>query len=162
MRRRRITAGPLAVVAERACALAQAATTPTAQWSLAQMCEHIALSIEATIVDQELTVGENRSRGLMHRYGPARRWLFRRIILTAGYSPRGVRAPEMVRPSEDASLDTELRHLEAAARAFDAAATETGRVWPAQRFTGLLSPAQWRRFHHVHAAHHFSLLAQGA
>jgi hypothetical protein len=162
MRRRRITAGPLAVVTERARALARAATTPTAQWSLAQMCEHIALSIESTLVDQELTVGEDGSRGLVHRYGPARRWLFRRIILTAGYIPRGVRAPERVRPSEDASLDTELRHLEAAARAFDAAAPEAGRVWPAQRYTGPLSAGQWRRFHHVHAAHHLSLLAQGA
>lgn len=171
---RLINRGSLLEIADRARMLAKTGATPTARWSFAQICQHIALSIEATLINAKVTVGAHNTafrpnsdtpsplppdqgRGLMNSL---RRWFFRRVILTFGYIPPGVAVPDGVYPDQHAVLETELGHLESAARAFEAAALEPDRAWPAQRFTGALTAAEWRLFHHVHAAHHLARLAR--
>lgn len=205
MRRRVINRRSLIEVADRARELAEVGVVPTARWSLAQTCQHLALSIEATLINAEVTVGTSSApgssgagteasglkphvsslnpqssalstrtpngktgltqagsvgRGAFDRgvLSVLRHWFFRRVILTMGYIPRGIPVPDGLYPSDDAALAAELTHLESAIQAFEAAALEPDRAWPAQRFTGPLTATQWRRFHHVHAAHHFAFL----
>ncbi|MBN2562573.1 MAG: DUF1569 domain-containing protein [Phycisphaerae bacterium] len=160
MLRNRTTRGPLLEMARRTRELAESGMEPTAKWSFAMMCQHIALSIEATLIQRKITIGREGESRTRNTYGRLRRWLYRRIVLTMGYIPRGIPVPEGVYPSEQAILETELAHLESAARAFEAAAHEPDKVWPGQRYMGPLNAAQWRRFHHVHAAHHFAFLAR--
>lgn len=159
MLRDRVTRGPLTAIARRARTLQEAGAVALAQWSFAQICQHVALSIEATLINSTITIGEEIDSPPIRRYGTPRRWLFRSIILTFGYIPGGVAVPQGAEPGAQATLDAELTHLESAARAFEAAALDEGRVWPGQLFMGPLTAAQWRRFHHVHAAHHFAHLA---
>jgi hypothetical protein len=146
------------MIAQRARALKTAGAVPSARWSFAQICQHLALSIEATLINAEVTIGADVTGPPARPYGPLRRRLFRFIILTLGRIPRGIPVPPGAGPREQATLDAELAHLEAAARAYEAAALEGDRVWPAQRYLGPLTAAQWRRFHHVHAAHHYAYL----
>lgn len=152
-----ITKGPLVAIVTRARALRDEGATPTGRWSFAQICRHLSLAIEATLVNSSVTIGGERAAGS----GFVRCWLFRRITLTAGYIPAGIPVPDGVYPAESASEEEELAHLESAALDFEAAALDRSRTWPGQRYMGRLSAAQWRRFHHVHAAHHFAYLAQG-
>jgi hypothetical protein len=152
-----ITHGSLLEIADRGRDLAGAGAVGAGNWSLAQICQHLALSIEATLVNSAVVIGAGGASGSAERYGPVLRWLFRRIILTAGYIPRDVAVPDGAVPDE-AAPKVEVAHLESAARAFEAAGGEPDRVWPGQRFMGPLSAVQWRRFHHVHAAHHFAFL----
>ncbi len=154
----RVTRGTLTAIARRAQTLQEAGAVATTQWSFTQICQHVALSIEATLINSAITIGEEIDSPPIRRCGGPRRWLLRRIILTFAYIPGGVAVPQGAEPDEQADMDAELTHLESAARAFEAATLEKDRIWPGQRFMGPLTAAQWRRFHHVHAAHHFAHL----
>jgi len=156
MFRRRNSRRSLLGISDQARALASAPAGSTGKWSLAQVCRHLALSIEMTLSNTPEIIGSNDATVRRGFRAALRRWIYRRITLTFGYIPPGVPVPGKAHPGDHADLPSELAHLEAAARRFEAAMGESARVWPGQRYMGWLNAGQWHRFHYVHAAHHFA------
>ena len=79
-------------------------------------------------------------------------------MLWTGWFPAGVPAPESVRPSDDVALEEALARLEAAAAEFERKCAQPNASWSEHSYLGRFSARGWRRFHHIHAAHHFSFL----
>jgi len=152
-----ITNGTLHEIAERARALANAGQVYGRGWSLAQICDHLARSIDNTVKGSAVHGTSLRSRRLT-RCGRMKRWGFKRYMLWTGWFPAGVPAPESVRPADDVPLEEALAKLRAAAGAFERTCAQADPSWSEHSYLGRFSARGWRRFHHIHAAHHFSFL----
>lgn len=139
-------------IPERARSLAAAGATQGRAWSLSQLCEHLALAFEAMLPSDELPMPSSRG-GVWRR---ARQFVMKRVLLLTGRFPNGVRAPDMVVPSNSPRLDLSLDRLEAAVKYFESAFDRPGMRWPDHPLLGAMSGKEWRRFHSIHAAHHFS------
>jgi len=126
-------------------------------WSLAQVCEHLALSLENT-------VRGSKAEGLplrwqrLSRFQRLVRWSLKNMMLLTGYFPKGAPAPESVQPPKDASIDSALDRLRRAATAFDDKYASRRATWAYHSLLGRMTGRMWRRFHFIHAAHHFSFL----
>ena len=155
----RVGRGSLASVAKRAEELAAAGFRQGRSWTLAQICEHLTLGIENTVRDDGTGGAPTRWRRLntAQRLG---RSLVRRFMLITGWFPQGVSAPESVQPSGDVALQEALTRLRRAAESFDAKFTDRSRGWGVHSMLGPMSGPAWRRFHCMHAAHHFSFLSR--
>ncbi|HZT79571.1 MAG TPA: DUF1569 domain-containing protein [Gemmataceae bacterium] len=115
-------------------------------WNLAQVCDHLAAAMRGSVEGFPFP-GPWFFRTLI---GPfARRVFFRRRRM-----PAGIQIPERFRPAADVDEA-------AAVRAFHAALALV-RDWPGEfvphPILGRFTPAQWRQFHLIHAAHHLSFL----
>lgn len=82
----------------------------------------------------------------------------RRGLLLTGKFPEGVPSPEFVRPSDAADLDAMIQRLESAAQAFDRKLARPDAQWVFHSLLGPMNGAQWRRFHDLHARHHFKFV----
>jgi len=84
-----------------------------------------------------------------------KRWFIKRIMLTTGWFPSGVSAPELVAPSGSLSLPEALDRLEFAAEQFERKCSLPGATWGYHSLLGKMNRRAWRRFHAIHAFHHF-------
>lgn len=140
-------------------------------WTLAQVCEHLALAIEGTLSAPPSADPPAWWRALST---PARlkRRLMRTGLLLSGRFPDGVPAPDFVRPGADADLARALARLDRACEAFEARCrtpdsarargSAPARPWPFHPLLGPMNAARWRRFHTLHARHHFSEMSRPA
>jgi hypothetical protein len=124
-------------------------------WSLAEVCEHLALAFESTVRGSGVE-GPPRRWKALSRFARVKRWCIKQVMLTTGWFPHGVSAPDSVAPSGSISLNEALGRLETAAVKFDQKCSSTGATWGYHSMLGKLSGRAWRRFHSIHAAHHFS------
>jgi hypothetical protein len=129
-------------------------------WSLAQICEHLALALAGTARDPQLPATTERSVLLVH-LDRLRRMCMKHALLLTGRFPPGVPAPAFVVPSNSPPLDAAIRQLDEAIHEFERKLAQPAARWPAHPVLGTMSGAQWRRFHCIHAKHHFACV-QGA
>ena len=93
-----------------------------------------------------------------HKTSPAYLQLAGRIIvLTFGFIPHGRVSPSRVVPQADITWEDAIRNLEAAI-ALCEKKMKTGEPWMAHPMLGFSDARRWRRFHMVHARHHFNCL----
>ena len=137
--------------------LADAGLIRGKSWSLAQVCEHLALSIENTVRGSVSDSIPRRWKRLS-RLQRLIRWSLKNLMLLTGHFPKGAPAPESVQPSDGVSLDEALRHLRAAAEAFDQKYASRNTSWGYHSLLGRMNGRAWGRFHRIHAAHHFSFV----
>jgi len=140
--------------------LATAGAVQGKSWSLAEVCEHLALAFESTIYGSGNEPPPRRWRALT-RLERTRRWFIKCVMLTTGWFPSGVSAPESVAPSGSLSLPEALNRLEFAAEQFERKCSSPGATWGYHSLLGKMNGRTWRRFHTIHAAHHFSYFASG-
>jgi hypothetical protein len=144
-------------VAARARELAESGRVQGRGWTLAQICEHLSLSIEATVrgsADQPVPKAWQK----LSTARRLKRWMIKRAMLLTGWFPEKVPAPQSVQPSADMPQDSTVLRLRAAAEAFDLKYNTRGVSWGYHSLLGRMSGRAWRRFHQIHAAHHFAFL----
>ena len=124
-------------------------------WSLAEVCEHLALAFETT-VRGSIEEGPPRRWQALGWFQRATRWCAKQYMLATGWFPHGVSAPASVAPSSSVSIEDALSRLEDAAAAFDRKCSSPRSTWGYHSLLGKMSGRAWRRFHSIHAAHHFS------
>lgn len=152
--------GSLKWIPSRARELANAGAVWGKSWSLSQVCVHLALAFESTVRGSGNGAPPRRWRALT-RFERTKRWFIKHFMLTTGWFPSGVPAPESVAPSGSLSLPEALDRLEAAVEEFERKCSSPGASWGYHSLLGRMSSRAWRRFHVIHAAHHFSFFAQG-
>jgi hypothetical protein len=118
--------------------------TTLGRWTLGQICNHLTTTIGMS----------------MDRVPVKLPWLFRRTVGVAirhvmfwrGRIPEGVRVAEVFlpRPGLDAAREAETLGV-----AIERLTSFDG-PFDEHPLLGRLSPAQWRRFHCIHCAHHLS------
>ncbi|MBX3394602.1 MAG: DUF1569 domain-containing protein [Phycisphaerae bacterium] len=135
---------PLARVPEQIQCLASEGKSRSVSWSLAQIADHLAMTIEWQL--DRLPVGK-----LPDRLPPM--WLrriFRVIFLGLGRLPRGVPAVSSIVPQSDVDLEASLDRLRSAI----ASMFVSDGPYRTHPFFGNMTKSGWVRFHEVHAAHH--------
>lgn len=145
-------------IAEQARHLGDLGAIQGRSWSLTEVCEHLALAFESTIRGSGNVAPPRRWRALT-RFERTKRWFIRRVMLTRGWFPSGVSAPESVAPSGSLSLPEALDRLQNAAEEFERKCSSPGATWGYHSLLGKVNGRTWRRFHAIHAAHHFSFFA---
>ncbi|MGD2108958.1 MAG: DUF1569 domain-containing protein [Phycisphaerae bacterium] len=124
-------------------------------WSLAEVCDHLALAFESTVRGSIEEAPPRRWQAL-GRFERVLRWGVKRFMLATGWFPSGASAPASVAPSNSVSLEEALSRLEEAAAAFARKCSSPRSTWGYHSLLGKMSGRAWRRFHSIHAAHHFS------
>ncbi len=145
-------------IVEQARRLADVGAIQGKSWSLAEVCEHLALAFESTIRGSGNELPPSRWRTLT-RFERTKRWFIKGVMLTTGWFPSGVSAPTSVTPTGSLSLSEALDRLEAAVEEFERKCSSPGASWSYHTLLGKMSGRTWRRFHTIHAAHHFSFFA---
>jgi Protein of unknown function (DUF1569) len=116
------------------------------QWSLAQTCHHLALSVAGSI------------DGFGVRHHRVMRWLFGRMALrkvfSLGVIDPGFTITEDLNPPPDVPLADAVDRLE---REIDRYERFTG-IPHFHPFFGHLTRDEWDRLHCIHCAHHLSLM----
>ncbi len=155
----RKTSGPLVSIVARAETFANAGMLRGKNWSLSQICHHLALVIENTVRASAADEPPKRWRQL-NTFQRLMRWGIKRVMLISGWFPRGAPAPRSVCPPEGVPLEAALSHLRTAAESFDKKCARSDVSWGYHSLLGRMSGRAWRRFHHIHSAHHFSFLRE--
>jgi len=135
--------------------LASAEAVRGESWSLAEVCDHLASAFDSTVCGHGGEGAPRRWKALS-RIERAKRWCIKQFMLATGWFPRGVPAPASVTPSSSVLLDDALARLEDAAAAFERKCASSDSTWGYHSLLGRMSGRAWRRFHAIHAAHHFS------
>lgn len=119
--------------------------TRAGQWSLAQVCKHLADSLNGTIDGFDL------SRRRFERWFLAKPllWLTYRYGIPSGYT-----IDPKLTPQPDVELDESIESLRQAVERYE---RHTGSVHPHPLF-GRLSRTAWNRMQRFHSAHHLSFL----
>jgi hypothetical protein len=117
-------------------------------WTLAQVCRHLALVLQGTV------------EGWRWRMP----WIFRRTVgalvfrrvLASGKMGEGIKLNEQLKLIPESNLDdrVEAEFLHSALRVFMASPGP----FPEHPFFGPLTRSQWDRLHAIHCAHHLSFL----
>jgi hypothetical protein len=131
-------------------------------WSTQEVVEHLVLTYRSTgaLFDRYLTRNSptQNSRNMKHR-------ALQLLVIRCGGFPRGVQAPELVRPGKTdmpAMTGNELSTwMKAELEAVDAKIEKSSQLFGKQPFAshfifGPLTAEQWRRFHFVHGKHHLA------
>jgi hypothetical protein len=140
---------------------AQLTWHPEGKWSTAQVLEHLAKTYTGTSRGFEKALAAQRS--LATRATPWQH--FARItVVGLGYFPRGRKSPEVVVPNSNWTGEHAIKTIR----------EELAKLYEAQEkveklFSGVpvvdhpvmgpLTPAQWAKFHYVHARHHAKQIA---
>jgi hypothetical protein len=120
--------------------------TTVGNWSLGQICNHLAAAMKGSVEGFDVRVP----------------WLFRtlfgpvlkRRILRTGRMPEGVKLPAKALPSPALDDRAEAEALRATIRLYSAYSGPMA----AHPFFGPVPRAQWTRLHEIHCAHHLSFL----
>lgn len=125
-------------------------------WTLAQVCEHLALAMMGTTLAPAPPGTPDWWRNLppWKRIGKT---IAKLALLTTGRFPRGVPSPDSVIPSPTAELAKSIRQLERAIRAFETKLAQPDATWMWHPLLGRMTGRQWARFHQIHARHHFAI-----
>jgi hypothetical protein len=125
------------------------------QWSLAQIVEHLAISIDVVAAGfEDCADGECRQR-----HATPEQALMRHVLLGAGEFPKGMRAPDYTLPSDDPNPELAQANFRMAIERTRALVED----WPEEkqisRFLrhpaiGDLNLPEWVRFHYVHCSLH--------
>lgn len=128
-------------------------------WSLAQVCEHLALAVEGTSSDPAAG-SVDRAWSALSPLTRLKRRVMKHGLLISGRFPEGVPSPEFVLPAASpvGGFEEMVRRLGAAAERFDAKARRPDARWVNHPLLGPMTGAQWRRFHTLHARHHFGFM----
>jgi hypothetical protein len=146
----------LQCIVQSARQFAASGYVPAGRWTLAQICDHLARSIERSIV-----AGSSDSAARKLAGGFAAEWrrrVWKLIVLRLGWIPRGIPAPNGVVPARDAELGPTIERLQAAVAAFDRHLSIPASRWPPHPYLGSFSGSDWQRMHRAHARHHFRFL----
>ena len=116
------------------------------QWDLAQTCDHLAYFIEGSLDGHQFKVP----------------WLLkvllggmvRRRILKSGKMKAGVPTPQKPLPAPGGDEAVAVARL---SKALDRLFAHEGELH-ASPFFGRMTPAEWRRLHLIHCAHHLGFL----
>jgi hypothetical protein len=109
------------------------------QWSLAQICNHLATTIRVT-ARPAAEVGQATPEQAAMRTG----------FFAGGRFPEGRQSPAPFVPRPDLNAAEEAESLVSAIERFHSASGP----FPAHPFIGPLSRDEWLRFHTMHAEHH--------
>jgi len=122
---------------------------PTGNWSLAQICAHLRLTMEANMqgYPRWMTAVGLPLRPLLRRFALPR--------LLAGNPIQGLKTAGMFIPADNLDDATELDKLEECALKF----IESTEPLHAHPGFGMMSREQFTRFHAAHAEHHLSFLS---
>ncbi len=144
--RRRIDLRTFEAVLEEARSLADKGYEKAGQWSLAQVCRHLAGAIHAQI------------DGLETKVSLPERLIARFFIKDAIFRSRriraGVAAPQEIDSPADGDEMTAIAELKIA---IDRLLKHEGFSHPHPYF-GKLTNEQWREYHLIHASHHLGFL----
>jgi hypothetical protein len=113
------------------------------RWTLAQIAEHLARTVDWML-------GRLRLGAAPQRPSAVRQFIGRRIVFATGRLPRGVPTFAEIAPPAETDLEAALGHLERSL-------AEMGRFegpLPQHPYLGRMSRAGWMRFHVIHARHH--------
>jgi Protein of unknown function (DUF1569) len=117
--------------------------TTVGNWSLAQICRHLATVMRRTVdlpastpVDESRRVGEEQKKQFFE----------------TGVVPEGIQTSPQLMPSESLNEREEVERLRQAIAHYKGS---PGPVIP-HILLGFLTRDEWDRFHCIHAAHHFS------
>lgn len=113
-------------------------------WSLAQIADHLARSMDATM-------RSSAARGA-GPHGPRRwlKWVLRECTLVTGWIPKGLPTTKAVTPPADVRLEDALVRLQRAISEIESWTADP----PIHPFLGPMSRGRWIRFHLIHARHH--------
>jgi hypothetical protein len=111
-------------------------------WTLGQVCSHL-----ATTIRMSMDGVPTKAPWLVRRAaGP----LLRRLVLRRGRLPRGVQVPSVYLPQAGLDAGREAGALRDGIERFESFRGPLDE----HPLLGRLTPAQWRRFHCIHSAHH--------
>ncbi len=142
-------------------------------WSLAQVCEHMALAINSTVDSPARETASQGVRDKVASVDPPVWWtdlarlerLKRRAVrcglLWSGRFPEGVPSPAFVRPTDAVELDVAITMLKLATEAFDRKLKQADARWVYHPLLGPMRGSRWKRFHDLHARHHFKFMTVG-
>lgn len=117
--------------------------TTVGQWSLAQICHHLA-TVLRRVVDLPASTPQDPSQWL-----PEER---KREVFATGLIPEGLPGPPEIMPTDTRGAVEEAEGLRAAIAYYEAS---SGPAIP-HRFFGPLSRAEWDELQRIHLAHHLS------
>ncbi|HEX8522485.1 MAG TPA: DUF1569 domain-containing protein [Tepidisphaeraceae bacterium] len=144
-KRRRIKFHEPSEITREAQRLLAAGYDRAGRWSLGKICRHITQAIYAS---RDGFGGWRIPGGSV--LGKPALWL----ILASEWVPPGVRIPRAAKPQEPASEEGAVGEM---GEAIAILQNHAG-PWAPHPLFGHMSTAQWRRYHLIHAAHHFSFL----
>jgi hypothetical protein len=134
---------------------------PEGKWSTAQILEHLAKTYTGTARGFEKALAANKSLATR-----ARPWQhFARItVVHLGYFPPGRKSPEVVVPNGGWTGEHAVKTIREELLRLYQAQEKAEKVSPAVPIVdhpvmGPLTPAQWAKFHYVHAKHHMKQIA---
>jgi hypothetical protein len=135
-------------------------------WSVQQIVEHLALSMENT----RATLEERLSKGRPGRNSGRTRteWILQLMILSAGHMPKGVGASRETTPKEtmpSTGVRELIERLETAIESLDATLDQCRQRFGLERvgrhfLLGPLRIDQWRRYHVLHLRHHVKQMCE--
>lgn len=131
--------------------LAESGYQQNGNWSLGQICNHLRVTIDASID------GYPKWMSLAKPLRPILRWMFLSKLLN-GASPSGVRTAKVFLPEEAESDQLDQLEVAAFAKCVNRFLDHEGRLHPHPGF-GHFSKSDLEHFHAAHAAHHLSFLS---
>ena len=117
--------------------------TTVGNWSLAQICRHL-----ATLMRRLVDLPASTSHDASQRVGEE----LKRQFFESGMVPEGIPTSPVLLPADSLNQREEAEELRQAIAHYKAS---PGPVVPHVLF-GYLTRAEWDRFHCIHAAHHLS------
>jgi hypothetical protein len=135
-------------------------------WSTQDVMEHLILTYRNTgaLFDRYLTRNSPSTQPVTGKHR-----ILQFLVIRCGGFPRGVNAPEIVRPGKSGMAPMSGEELCACMRSelekLDAKIDECSKAFAKTSFAphfifGPLTADQWRRFHFVHGRHHLKQLAR--
>lgn len=131
------------------------------KWTVAQIVEHIVLSLEASAERFE----KRRDRPPMDRRSNVLQTIARNLVLRMEWFPSGGKAPAVALPSAAPDPPVLERRLRAAVARFDRLAADllparAHDLFVGHHIFGDLTLPEWLRFHVVHTRHHAKQLRE--
>ena len=123
-------------------------TSHSGNWTLAQLCDHLAKTIEQSCPGGDM--------------GPAMvpRWvqpIMKRIFFTFPFIPRGRPAPKAILPDETPDAQEAIERLARAVDTFEKVALPLRGRMVSHPALGVLSHEQYRKMHIIHGKYHLRI-----
>jgi len=129
---------------------------PEGKWSTAEVLEHLYLTYTGTVKSCERSLGSERPPVTLQT--PKQRFKTL-IVVTLGYFPRGIQAPERVHP-KGTPVEQVVSDIAKQISVMDELITRCELRYGKRNklfnhpVLGALTGTQWRKFHWIHGQHH--------